>query len=144
VPEAPTADPRDPRRNGLRWPAAAHCQPRGSELDTEDCRLDRIDSRIDADAGTDIALAPTVFANFTQRCGEGGIVRDDHTAVAKRTEVLCRVKTKARNVAERSRGPSAVHRAVALRAILDQTQAVPARHLGKCRQFGWLAIDVHR
>src|SRR5271166_4177807 len=114
------------------------------ELDPEDRRLDRIETRVDANPGTNIAITPAILANFTQRAGERGVAGYGHTAIPERSQILCRVEAEAGNVANRARRPPAPLRAMALRAILDQTQAVPAGDLGKSGQIGRLTIEMHR
>ena len=68
---------------------------------------------------------------------------DDHSGIPKRAQILRGVKAEARNVAERSGPFSVVKRAMALRAIFDQPQAVGPRDLGERGQIGRLAVDMH-
>jgi len=70
------------------------------ELDREDRRLDRVETRIDADAGANITLTPAIFPHLTQRLGESGVLGDDHAPIAKHTKVFRRIKSEAPDVAE--------------------------------------------
>ena len=70
------------------------------ELNLEDRRLDRVETRIDADAGANIPLSPAIFPHLTQRRGERGVLGDDHAPIAKCTKVFRRVKAEAPHVAE--------------------------------------------
>src|SRR5581483_93585 len=69
------------------------------ELDAEDRRLDRVEPRVDAGAGADIAVAPAVFADLARRGRETGIAGDDHPAIAERAEILRRIEAEAGDVA---------------------------------------------
>ena len=114
------------------------------ELDTEDRGLDRIKPRIDASPSANITFPPTILANFMQRRGNSGIVGDNHAAIANRTEILGRIKAETPRVAKRARCSPVTARTVALRAILDQTQAMCSGELTERAQLGWLAVQVHR
>src|SRR5438309_11936300 len=85
----------------------------GSELDPEDRRLDGVETRIDADPGADIPLAPAIFPNFAQRSRESGIIGDDHAAVAEGAEILGRVEAEACDIPERADRSTAVECAMA-------------------------------
>src|SRR5262252_422709 len=104
----------------------------GSELDPENCRLDRVETRIDAVARTDIPLAPPVFPDFAQRYREPRILGDDNAAVAQRAEIFGWVKAEARDIAERPNCLAAIQRAMALRTILDKTQIICPSDLEEC------------
>src|SRR3984893_2026130 len=114
------------------------------ELDAEYGGLDRVETRIYAGAGADITLAPAVLPNFPQRCRERGIVRNDHAAVAKCSEVFCRIKAEASNITERSHRSAAIECAMALGAIFYEPQAMYPGDLGEGRQLGRLALNVRR
>src|SRR5436309_9653118 len=111
------------------------------ELDAQDGGLERVETRIDAAACTDITLAPAVLTNFAQRRRERGIVCHDHAAVAERAEVLCRIKAEASDITKRSRRPAAIECPMALRAILYQRQTGYPGDLGEGTQFSRLTIN---
>ena len=79
-----------------------------------------------------------------QRGGERGISGRGHPGVAERGQVLGRIKAEAGDVAKAAGGAAAIGRAVALRAILDEAQPVPAGEILERRQIGRLAIEMHR
>src|SRR5205807_9828064 len=113
------------------------------KLHIENRGLNRVEPRIYTDAGADKALPPAIFANFAQSRGDSGVVRNGHASIARRTQVLGRIEAETPNVANRARGPPAIGRSMALRAILDETQAMRTGDVNECAEFGGLAIEVH-
>src|SRR5438874_10226598 len=105
----------------------------GSELDTEDRRLDGVEARVDADPGADVPLAPAIFPNFAQSRRERRIVCDEHATIAQGAEIFGRVETETRDIAERADRPAVIKSAVALRTIFDQPQSACLGDLGECR-----------
>src|SRR5947208_2671099 len=122
-------------------PLVVAFEPR--QLDREDCRLDRVEPRVDARAGADVTLAPAIFANFPSRFGERGISRGDDSGIAERAQIFGRIKAEAGDVAETPDGASAVMGAVTLRAILDDPQTVPPGEFADYREISRLAVEMN-
>src|SRR4051794_39695490 len=70
------------------------------------------------------------------------VVRADSTTVAERPEVLAGVEREACGCAERARPLAAPGRAMRLRRIFDQGQAVAGREFAQCVHVAALAVQV--
>src|SRR5260370_13139632 len=111
---------------------------------TENRRLERIEPGVDADAGADITVAPAIFADLPQRDGELRIVGCRHAGIAERSQILCRIEAEAGDVAKATGRSSMIESAMALRAILDDPEAVAAGEAHDPAKGGRLAVKVHR
>ncbi len=114
------------------------------QLRAEHRGLERIEPRVHAGHGAQVALAPAIFAQLPHARGERRIVRRDRAAVAERAQVLGRIEAEGGNIGDRAEPPAMKPRAVRLGAVLDNTCAVPAGESEDRVEIGRLPIKVHR
>src|SRR5208283_5036352 len=96
------------------------------------------------DGFADVSALPAVLSQTPRSLSYFCIVGGEQTAVAKRSEVLRRVETERRGVAERSEPASVPHRPMGLRAILDDSDAQGPNDILDGRQVRRVSVEVHR
>src|SRR5579859_7108607 len=94
-----------------------------AEFYAKDGGLNFVEAAVPTRLGADITRSLAVIAQRAQARIEFGGVCDDHSAVAGGAEIFCRIKTDARDVAERAGAAAFVGGADGLRVVFNQGNA---------------------
>src|SRR5712672_1300391 len=94
------------------------------QQDPQNCGLELVEPAVHAELDALLRLVQTIVAQAPHLGGEGGIVGGDGAAVTCSAQVLGRVETERTRLPERAGAATGDRRAVRLRAILDDRQAV--------------------
>ena len=85
----------------------------------------------------------TPIAQHPNRACILGVAGGHCAAFAVRSQILARIETEARHIADAAHRTPFIFRSVGLRRVFDHNQPMPARHVHNRVHVGRLAVEMH-